>query len=286
MSQVRRAVDLVLLDLDGTTLTPDLAITVQTREAVADCRSLGVLVALASGRPKSSVLAIAHELGGADFAVSLNGATGLDLGTGESWTSRERMTKENLEAALELAARFDLGICLYAAEGWAAAGAWHWVALEESRSGTRPGWRLETSEVLPWSANHPCLKILLVGEPNQARATFDSLREHNSLPGLHMTYPEYVEASPLGISKPTFMRHLARTRDLARDRMLAIGDGANDVPLFAAVGQSVCVANADRSLIAIANWLAPSNASGGVALALQALVLGERASLELLVRQR
>lgn len=282
---MRRAVDLVLLDLDGTTLTPDLSIAAETRAAVADCRSAGVLVALASGRPKSSVLAISRKLGGADFAVSLNGATGVDLVTGESWTSRESMTKENLEAALEVAAQFDLGICLYAAEGWAAAGASHWVALEESRSGTRPRWRLEAGEVCAWSANDPCLKILLVGEPNQARATFDLLRELSSLPGLHMTYPEYVEASPLGISKPTFMRHLTRTRDLARNRMLAIGDGANDVPLFAAVGQSVCVANAEPSLIAIADWLAPSNASGGVALALRGLVLGERASLELLVSQ-
>jgi hydroxymethylpyrimidine pyrophosphatase-like HAD family hydrolase len=58
-------------------------------------------------------------------------------------------------------------------------------------------------------------------------------------------------------------------------RVLAIGDNDNDIPLLQAVGFGVGMGNGTPGLKAVADWVAPPLEQDGAAVALRRWVLGE-----------
>jgi hydroxymethylpyrimidine pyrophosphatase-like HAD family hydrolase len=58
-------------------------------------------------------------------------------------------------------------------------------------------------------------------------------------------------------------------------RVLAIGDSENDIPMLQAAGFGVAMGNAIAPLKAIADWVAPPIEEDGAAVALRRWVLGE-----------
>jgi hydroxymethylpyrimidine pyrophosphatase-like HAD family hydrolase len=67
------------------------------------------------------------------------------------------------------------------------------------------------------------------------------------------------------VDKGYGIRRACRLLGIDPSQVLAFGDGQNDLALFRAVGISVAVANADPSVQAPADLIAPSNREEGVA---------------------
>ena len=95
---------------------------------------------------------------------------------------------------------------------------------------------------------------------------------------LHRTiYPErdlsIVDILPAGCSKASALQHLANLRGVTLQDVMAIGDNWNDVPMLAAAGRSILMANAPAELHAQAQregWtIVPSNDEDGVAMAIE-----------------
>ena len=70
------------------------------------------------------------------------------------------------------------------------------------------------------------------------------------------------------------MLRLCQLLKIDPQRVLAIGDNDNDIPLLQAVGYGVAMGNATPGAKAVAKWVAPSIAEDGAAVALEKLVLG------------
>lgn len=77
------------------------------------------------------------------------------------------------------------------------------------------------------------------------------------------------------MSKGSGLQALAARYGVPRARILAIGDGRNDLPLFAASGYAIAMGNADAQVRARADLVAPTNDDDGVAWALERLVSHE-----------
>jgi hydroxymethylpyrimidine pyrophosphatase-like HAD family hydrolase len=58
-------------------------------------------------------------------------------------------------------------------------------------------------------------------------------------------------------------------------RVLAIGDNDNDIPLLEAVGFGVAMGESSPGLRAVADWIAPPIEGDGAAVALEQWVLGD-----------
>lgn len=94
-------------------------------------------------------------------------------------------------------------------------------------------------------------------------------------PGMTITrtHPRLVEGTAHGIDKGLGVRHLCELLNINPQRVLAIGDSDNDIPMLEAVGFGVAMGNATPGVFAVADYTAPPVDADGAAVALEELVL-------------
>jgi hydroxymethylpyrimidine pyrophosphatase-like HAD family hydrolase len=88
-----------------------------------------------------------------------------------------------------------------------------------------------------------------------------------------VSHPCFLEVTAAGVDKATGLRPLAAHLGIRTDDAAAVGDGPNDLALFAAVGLPVAKGQAPPEVRAAAAWVTTSNAEDGVARALAHLGL-------------
>ena len=86
--------------------------------------------------------------------------------------------------------------------------------------------------------------------------------------------PGYLEITSAGVHKGEAVAWYAARAGVPRASIAAIGDGRNDLPMFAVAGTAVAVANAHPDVLAAADWVTGSNVDDGVADALDRLAAG------------
>lgn len=72
-----------------------------------------------------------------------------------------------------------------------------------------------------------------------------------------------LDVTPRGVDKGAALRLVLRRWGITPPEAVAVGDGDNDIPMLAAVGHGVAVANAAPALKAMAREVAPLAACGG-----------------------
>ena len=87
--------------------------------------------------------------------------------------------------------------------------------------------------------------------------------------------PAYSNIMPHGWNKGTAVAWLAERLGIGLDEVVVFGDGDNDLPMFAAVPNSVAVANATPEAAAAARWHIGACEDDAVAHAIEALARGE-----------
>lgn len=87
------------------------------------------------------------------------------------------------------------------------------------------------------------------------------------------SHPRLVEGMAQGVNKGVALRQLCTMLQIDPQRVLAVGDNDNDIPLLQAAGYGVAMGNASPGLKAIADWIAPTIAEDGAAVALEKFVV-------------
>jgi hydroxymethylpyrimidine pyrophosphatase-like HAD family hydrolase len=91
---------------------------------------------------------------------------------------------------------------------------------------------------------------------------------------LTRSHPRLIEGMALGVDKGTGLQALCARLQIDPQRVLAIGDNDNDIPMLKAAGYAVAMGNATSGLKAVADWVAPSIEEDGAAIVLEQLVAG------------
>jgi hydroxymethylpyrimidine pyrophosphatase-like HAD family hydrolase len=99
----------------------------------------------------------------------------------------------------------------------------------------------------------------------------DLARELPSGLRAQVSNPTYLEVTHRDVDKSSAVRRYCTKHGIDPAAVVAIGDGPNDLGLFAYVGTSVAPANAREEVLAAADWITRSNDDDGVAWALEAL---------------
>jgi hydroxymethylpyrimidine pyrophosphatase-like HAD family hydrolase len=250
------AVDLVATDLDGTLLRGDGRISDRTRAALALARRSGLRVVAVTGRPAAQARALTAGAGLDPLAVCANGAEICDLARGRS------LRRDYLPPA---AAR-DLISALRATVP-AAAVAW------EDHHGRAGGPAPARGPAPAGFPSRPVAKLLVRRRGLAAADLAAAVAAAAAPAGLTVTWStgETVEVLGPGVTKGAALARLAHGLGIGLDRVLAVGDGHNDLPMLAIAGWPAAVANAPAAVRAAAGLITASNDEDGVAQLLEQL---------------
>lgn len=262
---------LLALDLDGTLMDDDMVIrSARARRAISAAQERGVVVTLATGRMFDSTLAFARDLGITAPLICYQGGL-IRSPNSDAPLYRATMEPSLVREVLEWCAHRGRRIVLYAGDD---------VFLDERRYpesfyrdllGERLIWVDDLRAVLD---QHEPIKFLVFVEPQDAGSVEAELRlRFEGRMELTRSHALIVEGNPLGVSKEDALRRLAAHLDIPQAQVMAVGDQDNDASMIAWAGVGVAMGNASHATKSAADWIAPSVAQDGAAVAIERFVL-------------
>jgi len=261
---------LVALDIDGTVLHEDGSLSDAVVEQVRRVRDAGHEITLATGRSVAMTLPVAEKLEiTPEYIVCSNGAITLKRDENAPRGYRRehvehfdptpvlQSIKEKLPDA-NYAVENETG--LYRFTGWFPEGALD-VETEE----------VEFDQLLTTVAT----RVVVIAPSHHAdefMAAVDQLGLHQVSYAVGWT--NWLDIAPDGVNKSTALERVRQTLGFSRSRVMAIGDGRNDIEMMqwaAAEGRAVAMGQAPEEVKAHSTEITKSDREDGVAWALQAL---------------
>lgn len=265
MLEVMTPPALVASDLDGTLLRTDRTVGPRTLDTLDRLRDNGIPFVMVTGRPIRWLAEVLAYTGPRGPVVCSNGAVIYDPAADEVLDDRPLRPELLADVVERLRGEFP-GVA-FAAE--TAHGLWHepTYRVREVSPIVRVG---DLRRVLA----DPAVKLLAWLDhpvPDELAASMTA-----SLHGLaevtRSSEDSLIEISAAGVTKATGLARVAERYGVDPADIVAFGDMPNDLPMFAFVGQSVAMANAEPAVRAAARTVTASNDDEGVADYLGALL--------------
>lgn len=260
---------LVALDVDGTLLTSRHEVTEATVAALTRVRAAGVEVLLTTSRGPRALEPVLQRTGllaPAAFVGSQGGITGCLGDDGLRVLDRRPASLAGARQLVRDALAAGLSVHWYAGEHWFVSHLDRTVEAEIAVVRTEP----EVRDLL--AEQTPPEKLMLIAPPTDLaplRAVSASLpADLQAQP----SNPTYLEITRRGVDKGSAVAAYCLRRGIPAAGVVAIGDGPNDLGLFAFAGTSVAPANARAEVLAAATLVTASNDDEGVARALATLL--------------
>lgn len=267
--------DILASDLDGTLLTPDHLMPEAIAERLRSVQRMGVRVVLCSARQPQPILAYRDAAGLRAPIIAYSGALVVDA-TGEElayWPVGVEAAAEALATVRSLDPAGSVSVYVYVHERWYVEAVDERVEAEAAaNTGTVP---IVTDDLVgEVRRGGGFAKTMMVGKHEVLEPIRLALNER--LGTMIVCVPSqatHYEILAHDVSKGAALKWLARRLDVPAERIVAIGDNYNDVPMFEAAGISVAVANAPEAVRRRADMVVPSNLEQGAAVAIDRLLL-------------
>jgi HAD superfamily hydrolase (TIGR01484 family) len=298
---VSAAYDLIAIDLDGTLLDPDGRLPIASIDAVARARAAGMRVVVCTGRGLGESRAFldrlfpdAHAVGAP--VIVAGGAMIADVASGRTthrWAMDEALVRELCEhfsqrelAPLLLKDRHAAGFdYLVVNSGPLEEPSRWWFSVMDvevkfiddpahdphPEHTVRVGFAAHTQRMLDLARS--------VTDSFGPRTTVqhfaavsgdDGNQEGGKDNAIHL-----LEVFDRQVNKWSAVRHVAAELDIGRDRIAAIGDEVNDLPMIEGAALGIAMGNAVKKVSDVADRLTLSNADDGLAYAIDRILDGE-----------
>lgn len=267
---------LLVLDVDGTLLNDTQEISKRTLAALLKIQQMGVRIVLASGRPTYGLMPLVKALelsnyGG--FIIPYNGCQIIKAQNGEIMFERQ-INPEMLPYLEKTARKNGFAIFTYRGDTIITSSLDNkYIQHEALLNNLKILKEEEFSIAIDFS---PC-KCMLVSEDEEALI---GLEQHwkKRLNGTLDTFrsePYFLEVVPCGIDKANSLGVLLEQLGVAREEVIAIGDGVCDVTMLQLAGMGIAMGHSQDSVKACADYVTASNEEDGVALAVEKFILAE-----------
>ena len=264
---------LLAIDIDGTLVNSRDELTPATRAALERAGAAGIHVVLATGRRYSHALPIVRQLESDVPLITASGAlvkSPIDHRTLYQAQFEPQVLRDVVKTVDR--AGFDPVLCGDTfAEGFD-----FYHAPNAARTpeliyyfAKNPG-RARVWETLLTEPPPGIFGGFVVGTLEQMQDLEMLLRE--KMPGklhTHVLHPPrykgfFVEISPAGVTKWSAVKRLAAQWGIAESEICAVGDDVNDIPMILAAGLGVAMGNAQPSVKAAADRIAPTHDEDGI----------------------
>ncbi|HLJ84847.1 MAG TPA: Cof-type HAD-IIB family hydrolase [Candidatus Eremiobacteraceae bacterium] len=261
---------LIALDLDGTTLDSSGRISARTKRAVAMVRDRGIGVIIVTFRAYRSSKPYAVELGLHVPLICVNGALVKDA-SDDRVLEEFPMPAHASQEAVEYGVKHGHEMCLFVGECYVGSAA----VIAKYGTGYAHQWE-RADDLRTVVAKQSTLMVRYFGDHmfSEARRDLAHLGIEYVDDWLNDTFELTLMRS--GVSKHCALARFAEHRGIAREDVLAIGDGALDAGMLKWAGRGVAVANAAPETLAAADEISGSNDDDGVAEILERYAQGDR----------
>ena len=258
------AIRLVTIDLDGTLLDSRQQVSARNLAALERLLDARVIVALATARDRASIAGrVPLERQGL-YYISSGGAMVYEPAP-KSIIWAETLLPALAAEAVGFLQRFDQPVFVNADSDYWVDRDSDRVAMIEQRYDlrTRPFARMEDVPVPIMRASLAAPRPVLERAAREASAAFGDRAR------VSLASPDWLDVLGPGAGKGPALAWLQARAGVRPDETLAIGDYDSDLPLFAAAGFRVAMANGVEAIRAAATHRTASNDEDGVAVALE-----------------
>lgn len=263
----QKPISMIAIDLDGTLLTDDKRITRGNAEAIRTAMDAGYRVCIATGRAWPGAKEFVTALGIDTPVVTSNGAMIVnplgeevlfDLGLSEEEAKEIYAIGEQIPEVTQIV--------------------WSKCQCYASRMNVQAadyGNRFGRMKPLPVpSIGELCergvSKILWYFSDDSADSHAPTMIERfGDRVTVETSTPFFLEFFHLGLSKAEAVKFVANRYGIGMERVLAIGDAGNDVPILRMAGIGVAMANASEPARTAADYVTGNNNQDGVAEAIR-----------------
>ena len=272
---MKHSFKLLVVDIDGTLVDKAGNISPEDEKALAKVRSAGIPYSLCTGRSILASKSVLRRLTPDGFHIFFDGALVSSPDARIEVYSRP-LPKSAVKQVIEYADAHGLNLEISAVDRFYA---------ERESWGTKI--RREFFEIEPvitdlstlWNTVRVIKAGLLTTNAEEvAKAT--ALIEHfkGKLDFSHATTPafpgvDFLNILAKGVSKGKALDALTKHLGITHDEVIAIGDGANDIPLLSAVGLAVAMGNASDAVKAVADHITLDVDHAGLAKAIEKFLL-------------
>ena len=266
-------IKLLAVDMDGTCLNKRSRMTDRTLNALKKAAEAGILVVPATGRNLGCLpWRITEEKGLYRYVISSNGAQVTDCITGENLFEM-MIPKEAALGLLRDCRREQVGITShinheYLVQGGLLALMGRLVFGKDAKA----VYRVRNMEDVVKKTRHGVEELQFYFLTKNSRK---KIRE------ILIRYPEltaaytsmYVEVFSRGTSKGAALSALREKLGISKEETACIGDGENDLPMFASSGLALAMGNSVPELKKAADYVVPDNNADGAAAAIEQYIL-------------
>jgi hypothetical protein len=272
---------MIVLDLDGTLLSPTGEVTARVKAAIHRALDAGLLVCFATGRNWTESRDILEALDHYPTAVFVGGAMVMD--THHQATLHRTLMDPPLARQI---CRFleEAGHAALAMQDHGTAGVDYLVSGRANLNAATRAWMSITQAGLhsvPSLADYPhehTIRLGICAEPEEVRRIKRALEEQfgSRIFCQNLRVQSYgvevLEIFDPAVNKWEGILHLARRHDIDPRQIVAVGDDVNDLPMIRHAGLGVAMGNAGDEVKAVAKRVIGSNKDEGLAAFLDELV--------------
>ncbi len=247
MQPAKKDFKLIALDMDGTLLNENGAISDENRQAIEDAQANGIHVVLSTGRSILTCGKYAKSLNLTSYLVTVNGS--------EIWDCSGNLYERNVIHTDFIHMMWE----------WAETNKTHFWAVATDKV-----WRNQMPENI---FEHTWLKFGFDFADDSLRDTITKRLLSNQQLEVSNSSPTNIEVNAAGVNKAMALLHVCNRLGISMDDVIAMGDSLNDIKMIKAAGCGVAMGNAQNEVKNAADWIAATNEENGVAKAIRHWVL-------------
>ena len=268
-------IQLLVLDIDGTIAGESNEIRQPVLRAIQAAQSMGIQVAIATGRMYCSALRFHREVGSTLPLLAYQGAWIQDPATQQlhrHWPVSKQTAQQLLDYFEQPQLRSLLSVHFYINDQLYVRELTPETQIYSQRSGIKPRAVGDLRQVL---TDEPTKVLALSDDTIVIDRLLGSLRQQYTPAELYLTksVATFFEATNPFANKGTGVRYLAELLGIDAANVMAIGDNFNDVEMLEYAGIGVAMGNAPEDVKAVAQWVAPTIEQDGAAAAIEEFVL-------------
>ena len=267
---------LLVPDVDGTILNSERKITQRTVMTLRKVQSIGIKVALASGRPTYGLLPLAKAIdlgtyGG--YIISYNGAQVISAQDGEILFARS-IDPQMVPYLEKKAAKTGMTMAYYDGDEVVSTDITNPHVVDEAQMN---GMKLRQVDQISMVVEDWPSEVMLFSDHEEE---LDSLENHmqrhlNGVMDTIHSNPYMLEVVGYQVGKSYAMSALMQLLGIGMEEVIAIGDGTADVNMIQMAGTGIAMANAVESVRRCADYITLSNDEDGAAVAIEKAIMAE-----------